>query len=149
MRLCAPVNMFLFYRNQNWNHLFLKFGLTSLDLNSFIADVSIKINFLYLLFESLFIFNRFYINNRSDSPHSTRSVPWCVWSTSGPPRNPHSSHSPRSVRSAGPQLRLTHARRSSSVESQSSTDSRPCRKLVVSSCNISLIFLKIFTFSQV
>ncbi|XP_065207424.1 band 4.1-like protein 4 isoform X2 [Planococcus citri] len=71
--------------------------------------------------------NSFYIQ-RSDSPRSTRSAPWSVWGTTGPPRNSYSSHSPRSVRSAGPQVRLTHARRSSSMESQSSTDSRPCRR---------------------
>lgn len=73
--------------------------------------------------------SRFYIN-RSDSPRSTRSAPWSVWGSTGPPRNSYSSHSPRSVRSAGPQVRLTHAKRSSSVESQSSNDSRPCRRLV-------------------
>ncbi|XP_025195589.1 band 4.1-like protein 4 isoform X3 [Melanaphis sacchari] len=67
-----------------------------------------------------------YIPNRSDSPRSTRSAPWGVWS-SAPTRGLYSSSSPRSVRS-GPHQIMRHARRSSSVDSQSSNDSRSCRK---------------------
>ncbi|XP_015378725.1 PREDICTED: band 4.1-like protein 4 isoform X2 [Diuraphis noxia] len=67
-----------------------------------------------------------YVPNRSDSPRSTRSAPWGVWS-SAPTRGLYSSSSPRSVRS-GPHQIMRHARRSSSVDSQSSNDSRSCRK---------------------
>ncbi|XP_017769983.1 PREDICTED: band 4.1-like protein 4, partial [Nicrophorus vespilloides] len=58
---------------------------------------------------------------RSDSPRSTRSAPWTqphsrgLYNSSVPP-------SPRSVRSAGPRYR------SSSVDSQSSNDSRSCKR---------------------
>lgn len=58
---------------------------------------------------------------RSDSPRSTRSAPWSqphskgLYNSSMPP-------SPRSVRSAGPRYR------SSSVDSQSSNDSRSCKR---------------------
>ncbi|XP_060854377.1 band 4.1-like protein 4 isoform X2 [Rhopalosiphum padi] len=67
-----------------------------------------------------------YVPNRSDSPRSTRSAPWGVWS-SAPTRGLYSSSSPRSVRS-GPHQIMRHTRRSSSVDSQSSNDSRSCRK---------------------
>ncbi|XP_050538194.1 band 4.1-like protein 4 isoform X2 [Daktulosphaira vitifoliae] len=67
-----------------------------------------------------------YIPQRSDSPRSTRSAPWGVWS-SAPSRGLYSSGSPRSVRS-GPHQIMRHARRSSSVDSQSSNDSKSCRK---------------------
>lgn len=67
-----------------------------------------------------------YVPSRSDSPRSTRSAPWGVWS-SAPTRGLYSSSSPRSVRS-GPHQIMRHARRSSSVDSQSSNDSRSCRK---------------------
>lgn len=70
-----------------------------------------------------------YVPNRSDSPRSTRSAPWGVWS-SAPTRGLYSSSSPRSVRS-GPHQIMRHARRSSSVDSQSSNDSRSCRKYVL------------------
>lgn len=58
---------------------------------------------------------------RSDSPHSTRSAPWSqphsrgLYNNSVPP-------SPRSVRSAGPRYR------SSSIDSQSSNESRSCKR---------------------
>ncbi|KAF2898763.1 hypothetical protein ILUMI_07413 [Ignelater luminosus] len=58
---------------------------------------------------------------RSDSPHSTRSAPWSqphsrgLYNSSVPP-------SPRSVRSAGPRYR------SSSIDSQSSNESRSCKR---------------------
>ncbi|XP_049964471.1 band 4.1-like protein 4 [Schistocerca serialis cubense] len=68
---------------------------------------------------------------RADSPRSTRSAPWTQ-----PVHQPHmrglySSSSPRSVRSAGhhnSQLLSRLTRRSSSVESQSSNDSRSCKR---------------------
>lgn len=79
------------------------------------------------LFCSQHLFCRsMYVPNRSDSPRSTRSAPWGVWS-SAPTRGLYSSSSPRSVRS-GPHQIMRHARRSSSVDSQSSNDSRSCRK---------------------
>ncbi|XP_063225900.1 band 4.1-like protein 4 isoform X2 [Bacillus rossius redtenbacheri] len=65
-------------------------------------------------------------HGRPDSPRSTRSAPW----TQPHARGLYAGASPRSVRSAGhnPQLPGRLARRSSSVESQSSNDSRSCKK---------------------
>ncbi|XP_021942330.1 band 4.1-like protein 4 isoform X2 [Zootermopsis nevadensis] len=63
---------------------------------------------------------------RADSPRSTRSAPW----TQPHVRGLYTSSSPRSVRSAGNngQLLSRLTRRSSSVESQSSNDSRSCKR---------------------
>ncbi|PSN55949.1 hypothetical protein C0J52_00424, partial [Blattella germanica] len=63
---------------------------------------------------------------RADSPRSTRSAPW----TQPHVRGLYTSSSPRSVRSAGnnSQLLSRLTRRSSSVESQSSNDSRSCKR---------------------
>ncbi|CAG2055664.1 unnamed protein product, partial [Timema podura] len=65
-------------------------------------------------------------HGRADSPRSTRSAPW----TQPHMRGLYTSSSPRSVRSAGNNSQLLNrlTRRSSSVESQSSNDSRSCKK---------------------
>ncbi|XP_046661412.1 band 4.1-like protein 4 isoform X2 [Homalodisca vitripennis] len=60
---------------------------------------------------------------RCDSPRSTRSAPWSVPHA----RGLYTGSSPRSLRSAG-HTRSLAARRSSSVESHSSNDSRSCKK---------------------
>lgn len=56
---------------------------------------------------------------RSESPRSVRSAP--------PARGLYSSSSPRSLRSAG-NIRSSLSRRSASLESRSSNDSKPCKR---------------------
>ncbi|XP_054277525.1 band 4.1-like protein 4 isoform X2 [Macrosteles quadrilineatus] len=62
---------------------------------------------------------------RCDSPRSTRSAPWSAPHA----RGLYTGSSPRSLRSAGhSHSRALAARRSSSVESHSSNDSRSCKR---------------------
>lgn len=74
---------------------------------------------------------------KADSPRSTRSAPWSqphsrgLYNVSVPP-------SPRSIHSAGPRYR------SSSVDSQSSNDSRSCKRLVIFHINKYIILNMIF-----
>ncbi|XP_066996312.2 band 4.1-like protein 4 isoform X3 [Anabrus simplex] len=65
-------------------------------------------------------------HGRADSPRSTHSAPW----TQPHVRGLYTGSSPRSVRSAGnnSQFLSRLTRRSSSVESQSSNDSRSCKR---------------------
>ncbi|XP_014291241.1 band 4.1-like protein 4A isoform X2 [Halyomorpha halys] len=58
-------------------------------------------------------------NKRSESPRSIRSAP--------PTRGLYTTPSPRSLRSAG-NIRSSLSRRSASLESRSSTDSKPCKR---------------------
>ncbi|KAK9889926.1 hypothetical protein WA026_008735 [Henosepilachna vigintioctopunctata] len=60
-------------------------------------------------------------NRKSDSPRSTRSAPWTQPHSKGL-YNISAPASPRSIRSAGPRYR------SSSIDSQSSGDSRTCKR---------------------
>lgn len=60
-------------------------------------------------------------SRKCDSPRSTRSAPWTQPHSKGLYNNT-SAASPRSIRSAGPRYR------SSSVDSQSSNDSRSCKR---------------------
>ncbi|KAL3289334.1 hypothetical protein HHI36_022772 [Cryptolaemus montrouzieri] len=60
-------------------------------------------------------------NRRADSPRSTRSAPWTQPHSKGL-YNLSAPASPRSIRSAGPRYR------SSSIDSQSSGDSRTCKR---------------------
>ena len=84
---------------------------------------------------------------RADSPRSTRSAPW----TQPHVRGLYTSSSPRSVRSAGNNSQLLNrlTRRSSSVESQSSNDSRSCKRFCLHYTNLENNILTVALYTRV